>query len=193
LWQDLHAAETFATSEAAAHLDDVAFRAGSGPGPAALDSEDPVYVPRLGDASQWPEVAAVASDLGIASALCTGLFTHQVARWAPLGVFSLYGAAADAFTSEDREFASILAAYISVAVAMANRRDEVDRREAVLHRGLSTRDVIGQAKGILMERQHLSAGDAFDVLRRASQRLNIRLADVAAHLAETGELPSGGA
>jgi AmiR/NasT family two-component response regulator len=72
---------------------------------------------------------------------------------------------------------------------MAYRRDEVDRREAALHRGLSTRDVIGQAKGILMERQRLSAGEAFDLLRRASQRLNRKLADVAQRLAETGELP----
>jgi AmiR/NasT family two-component response regulator len=73
---------------------------------------------------------------------------------------------------------------------MAHRRDEVDRREAALHRGLSTRDVIGQAKGILMERQRLSAGDAFDVLRRASQGLNQKLSEVAQHLAETGELPA---
>jgi AmiR/NasT family two-component response regulator len=55
---------------------------------------------------------------------------------------------------------------------------------------LSTRDVIGQAKGILMERQRLSAGEAFDLLRRASQRLNRKLAEVAQHLTETGELPS---
>jgi AmiR/NasT family two-component response regulator len=71
---------------------------------------------------------------------------------------------------------------------MAQRRDDIDRREAALHRALSTRDVIGQAKGILMERQRLSAGEAFDVLRRASQRLNIKVADLASHLAETGEL-----
>jgi len=73
---------------------------------------------------------------------------------------------------------------------MAARRDAADRREAALHRGLSTRDVIGQAKGILMERQCLTAGDAFDILRRASQRLNRKLTDVAEHLAETGELPT---
>ena len=51
------------------------------------------------------------------------------------------------------------------------------------------RDLIGQAKGILMERQRLSAGDAFDLLRRASQRLNRKLIDVAEHLTETGEMP----
>ena len=55
---------------------------------------------------------------------------------------------------------------------------------------LSTRDIIGQAKGILMERERLSAGQAFDRLRRASQGLNVKLSDIARKLAETGELGS---
>jgi AmiR/NasT family two-component response regulator len=65
----------------------------------------------------------------------------------------------------------------------------VSRREAALHRALSSRDVIGQAKGILMERQRIGAGEAFDTHRRASQRLNIRLEEIATRLAESGELP----
>jgi AmiR/NasT family two-component response regulator len=55
---------------------------------------------------------------------------------------------------------------------------------------MTTRDVIGQAKGILMERQHQPAGAAFDVLREASQRLNRKVSDIAEHLAATGELPT---
>ncbi|MEV4537488.1 ANTAR domain-containing protein [Asanoa sp. NPDC049518] len=106
-----------------------------------------------------------------------------------MGSLNLYRRAPDAFSETDEDFASIIAAYVAVAVAMSHRRDDVDRREAALHRGLSTRDVIGQAKGILMERRRLSAGEAFDVLRRASQDLNRRLVDVAQHLADTGELP----
>jgi AmiR/NasT family two-component response regulator len=83
-----------------------------------------------------------------------------------------------------------LVSALAVTVAIDQRRDKVDRREAALHRGRSTRDVIGQAKGILMERQHLSAGDAFDLLRRVSQQLNRKLTDIAQHLAETGEIPT---
>jgi hypothetical protein len=174
----------------AAELDDIQFGTGVGPGPEAMHSQNPVYAPDLADSPRWPILAATATQLGVASVLCHGLFVHRPAQWSALGAFTLYSATADAFSDEDHEFGSILAAYISVAVAMAHRRDDVDRREAALHRGLSTRDVIGQAKGILMERQHLSAGDAFDLLRRASQRLNRKLADVAQHLAETGEIPS---
>lgn len=147
------------------------------------------YARQLADPTRWPELAATATNLGVASAVSHGLFVHQPAQRSALGVFSFFSATPDAFGEEDLEFASILSAYVSVAVAMAQRRDEVDRREAALHRGLSTRDIIGQAKGILMERQKLSAGEAFDQLRRASQQLNRKLADVAEHLAQTGELP----
>ena len=131
-------------------------------------------------------LAAAARELGVASSLSCGLFVYQPAQWSPLGTFNLYSATPEGVQRRGQEFGSILAAYPAVGVATAHRRDEVDRREAALHRGLNTRDVIGQAKGILMERQHLSAGDAFDLLRRASQRLNRKLADVAQQLAETG-------
>ncbi|MEO7068859.1 MAG: ANTAR domain-containing protein, partial [Nostocoides sp.] len=55
---------------------------------------------------------------------------------------------------------------------------------------LLSRDVIGQAKGILMERLKISPEDAFDVLRRSSNRLNEKLQAVALALAQTGEFNS---
>jgi hypothetical protein len=189
LWRYGQVVDVVSTDAVAAELDDIQFGTGIGPAAEALQSENPVYVPDLADSPRWPVLAATAAQLGVASCLSHGLFVHQPAQWSPLGTFSLYSATPAAFSDEDQEFGSILAAYLAVAVAMAHRREEVDHREAALHRGLSTRDVIGQAKGILMERQRLSAGDAFDLLRRASQRLNRKLVDVAEHLTETGELP----
>ena len=190
LWRHGRVVDTVASAATAAELDELQFGTELGP---ALDALHEDHASLCGTASRnrhaglfWRTTAA---QLGVASALSYGLFVHRAARWSALGTFSLYSATPDSFSDEDQEFGSILAAYLSVAVAMAQRRDEIDRREAALHRGLSTRDVIGQAKGILMERQRLSAGEAFDVLRRASQRLNRKVADVALHLAETGELP----
>lgn len=182
--------ESVTSDGVAAELDDIQFATGIGPGPEAMDSDTPVYRGDLATSTRWPVLAATASQLNVGSALCHGLFVHRPDQWSALGAFTLYSATPDAFSDDDHEFSSILAAYLAVAVAIDQRRDEVDRREAALHRGLSTRDVIGQAKGILMERRHLSAGDAFDLLRRVSQRLNRKLADVAQHLAETGELPT---
>ena len=60
---------------------------------------------------------------------------------------------------------------------------------AGLQQAVASRDVIGQAKGILMERERLTADQAFDVLRRASQHVNLKLRDVAERVTETGERP----
>jgi GAF domain-containing protein len=190
VWRSGRVVDTLASSAAAAELDDIQFASGAGPAWDALHSGSPVLVPQLAHAPHWPVLGASAEQLGVASSLTVGLFVQHPAQWCPLGTFSMYSGTPAAFSNEDQEFGSILAAYLAVAVASAQRHDELDRREAALHRALSTRDVIGQAKGILMERQRLSAGDAFDLLRRASQRLNLRLADVAQHLAETGTLPT---
>jgi transcriptional regulator with GAF, ATPase, and Fis domain len=190
LYQHGRVIESVTSDAVAAELDDIQFATGIGPAPEAMNSDHPVHVADLAAIRRWPVLAATAAELGVSSALCYGLFVHRPAQWSALGTFTLYGAAPDAFSDDDDEFGSILASYVAVAVAVAQRHDEVDRREAALHRGLTSRDIIGQAKGILMERQRLSAGDAFDLLRRVSQRLNRRLTDVAQQLAETGELPT---
>jgi AmiR/NasT family two-component response regulator len=56
-----------------------------------------------------------------------------------------------------------------------------------LNKALLSRDVIGQAKGILMERLKIGPEEAFDALRRSSNRLNEKLQAVALSLAESGE------
>ena len=48
-----------------------------------------------------------------------------------------------------------------------------------LRQALESRDAIGQAKGILMERQGCTADEAFDILRRGSQRENRKLREIA--------------
>ena len=58
-----------------------------------------------------------------------------------------------------------------------------------LEEALQSRDVIGQAKGILMERLHLREDQAFEELRTLSQQHNRKVRDIAAALAETGEWP----
>ena len=63
---------------------------------------------------------------------------------------------------------------------------------AQLTSALGRRAVIGQAMGILMERQKIPDTEAFDLLRKASQAMNVKLYDVAEYLTRTGNLPAGG-
>ena len=63
--------------------------------------------------------------------------------------------------------------------------DECNAAIGQLRKALESRDIIGQAKGILMTRQRISAEEAFDILRRASQRSHMKLRDVAASVVAT--------
>jgi ANTAR domain/GAF domain len=178
-----------ATDDSAATLDAIQFHEREGPAVAALSSRTPVYVADLSglNGGLLPAAADAAS---VSSALCLGLSVKRSGAWQSLGVISLYGPDCDAFCEADREIAEVFAAFATAMIDLARTRRDLRQREAALHRSLSTRDIIGQAKGILMERERLSAGQAFDRLRRASQGLNVKLSDIARKLAETGELGS---
>jgi hypothetical protein len=192
LWRRASVFDTLATSPAAAKLDHIQFMSGEGPAAEAMQHGAPVHVSDLAHDTRWPELGAEVAGLGVVDVLCYGLVVGGGSAGTALGAFTLSSGTPGAFGEEEREFGTILAAYLAVGVATTVRGEDIDRREAALHRALSSRDVIGQAKGILMERQGLSAPEAFDVLRRTSQRLNLRLTDLAEHLAQTGTMPTEG-
>jgi len=104
------------------------------------------------------------------------------------GTLNSYARTPDGFDEEAREIGLVLAAHATVAVRVVQERAALENVRENLQLALTSRDVIGQAKGVLMERLRLTPDDAFDVLRRASQRLNVKLRDVAQQLAETGQL-----
>ena len=70
-------------------------------------------------------------------------------------------------------------------------RDRMQRSEhARLLARLETMPVIEQAKGIIMAQSHCGDAQAFDLLRRASQRSNVPLRDLAAQIvAKTTQIP----
>ena len=102
-----------------------------------------------------------------------------------LGALNLYSADACAFDDESEHVGLLFAAHAAVAMAGARRQEQ-------LTHAVTVRDLIGQAKGILMERYKITADQAFQVLARASQQTNRRLADVADELTQTGSVPGTG-
>ena len=103
------------------------------------------------------------------------------------GSLNTYGIEADAFSDEAQEIGLILAAHASTASGAVRERGALQDLAQNLNKALSSRDVIGQAKGILMERLDITPEDAFDILRRSSNLLNEKLHAVALTLTETGE------
>jgi ANTAR domain-containing protein len=69
-----------------------------------------------------------------------------------------------------------------------HRKALLDENEQ-LRRALETRDTIGQAKGILMERFNTDAMRAFEILVKLSQESNTRVADLAHKLVKVEHPP----
>ncbi len=99
-----------------------------------------------------------------------------------MGALNLYSTKPGAFDDTDIALGSVFAAHAAVALSTALHDEQMEE-------ALQSRDVIGQAKGILMAREGITADAAFDTLRRASQRLNVKLRDVADQVTHTGESP----
>ncbi len=130
---------------------------------------------------QWPRFGAGAvAELGLHAVLSTGMFPGgDPPRFGALNFYSWTPGGLDA---ADRDHALVLAAHAATAVSAARARTASDLREAQLTEALQSRDAIGQAKGILMERRGYTADEAFAVLRRTSQDLNVKLREVASTL-----------
>jgi AmiR/NasT family two-component response regulator len=62
-------------------------------------------------------------------------------------------------------------------------------RAANLEGAIASRELIGQAEGILIERERITADEAYEILKKTSQHLNLKLRNVAQYVVETGEVP----
>lgn len=150
---------------------------GDGPCIEAARKQALVQVTDTSDDIRWPQFCATARACGVHSLLCMPLWINERS----LGALTLYSSQTEAFSLGDTRLVSLFATLAALALHEAQRTDQL--REAI-----SRRDMIGQAKGILMERYRISGDAAFATLARASQAVNVKLAEVARHLTETGEL-----
>ena len=173
------------TDPVASELDDVQYRSGQGPCIDAARPDGPAYAASddLAVETRWPAFTHAATDNGLAAVLSTDLIpTLQPAI--PGGALNIYSRHPHGLRAADRHAALLLASHAALALAHTRSSELADLHTQRLHRAIETRDVIGQAKGILMARRGMTADEAFDVLRRTSQDLNMKLVDLARTLTE---------
>lgn len=167
-------------------LNDVQVAAGHGPCADARNGPGWLYVPDLLEDPRWPVFAPAAVGLGVRSVLAYRLDLDGVTR----GVLQLYSHLPFAFNAHERAQGLIYATYAALAVTLADERRDEQLRIDNLQAALTSREVIGQAQGILMERERITADQAFALLRRASQHLNQKLRSVAQDVVDTGTTPT---
>lgn len=128
---------------------------------------------------RWPNWGPQVATLGLGSILAVDLNVgHR-----RIGALNLYGAGRRAFSQDDLDTAILFA---TVGAATLGFVEQVDG----LTRAVDSRTIIGQAQGIVMKTFDIDAERAFDVLRRHSQDRNVKLAEIAAQVVETGQLPT---
>jgi len=162
------------TVEASSHdlvveLDQLQSDFGEGPCLSAIHQQHTVHVTDLAEPGQpWPRFATTAVERGVRSMMSLRLFVRRET----LGALNLYAARPDAFTLDAEILADLVAQHTAVALAGATH-------EHHLNAALVNRDLLGQAKGILMQRDRLTALQAFQLLVHTSQETNMKIADVA--------------
>lgn len=139
--------------------------------------QETVRVDDLATDPRWPELARRATELGVGSALSFQSFVEAD----DLGALNLLARRPGAFTDESERIGLLYASHIAVAVAAAQKSSH-------LVAALGRRDVIGQAKGVLMERYKITAEQAFGLSAKASQESNLKFHEVAERLTHSGEL-----
>jgi len=157
----------------------IQYEVNEGPFLDAIREHEVFQADHLSEDQRWPEFSArTAEETGVQSILAFRLFVGEDT----LGALSLYSKRPDAFDANARAAGTVFATHASVAMSTAQHDSQMDL-------ALASRDLIGQAKGILMNREGVTAEQAFDMLRTASQRLNMKLRDVAERVTYTGEIP----
>jgi hypothetical protein len=172
------------TDELARELDRVQYRLDEGPCVEATRTPGMgvTFSADLGAGREYPRFGPEAAALGARSVLAVGLFPSGARP--RFGALNVYSRVVGGLDEVDRDLALVLAAHASTALGATIAHTATELELAQLREAISSRDVIGQAKGILMERRGVSADEAFDILRRASQSLNVKLSQVAQTLVD---------
>jgi GAF domain-containing protein len=137
---------------------------------------------------RWPDYAQHAAAHGVLSSLSVPL----PFQGATIGALNTYSSRPGVIDDHDVELGEEVAAWVAIAIGNAEAAARTSEDLSHLRSAMTTRALIEQAKGILMERHKIKEDEAFTILTHASQRTNTKLRDVAAELVRTGDLLSKG-
>jgi len=167
-----------ASDDVAAAIDSHERHLGEGPCLDAIEEEVPQIEADLRNGSSWPALArAVVESTPVRGAMGFRLLIDE----RKVGALNLFSDTAGAFTSAAAaDHASMLAAFASFTATAIGRGEDIDS----LRSGLVSDREIGKAVGLVMAAQDLTADEAFDLLRRTSQQVNLKVADLARTVVE---------
>lgn len=170
-----------ASGELVRRVDKHQYMANEGPCLEALRVGEPRRSQSLDAETRWPKFRLPTLDEGVVSCLALPLV---IGNHGTAGVLNLYSQASP-FEQADEDIGRRFVGPASVAVANARAYAKAQAVIDQLQEALQSRDVIGQAKGIIQARERVGPDEAFERLRDISQHRNIKLRDLAKALVES--------
>ena len=171
---------TAASNDTVKAVDSEQYRTGEGPCLEAIRRGTSFIVESMEEDERWPAFAPRAASNGILSSLSLPLKVKDQT----MGALNLYSRRTAGFDSEDEKIGRLFAAQASVVIANAHAFDRIRKAAQQLEEGLKSSRTIGVAMGILVEREHCTEDEAFDMLRVISQNNNVKLREVAQELVQ---------
>ncbi|EOM78347.1 ANTAR domain-containing protein [Rhodococcus rhodnii] len=164
-----------ATSESVERLDALQISLGEGPCVAAATAPEAATTVSqdMNDETRWPRFARAAAEAGVGSMVSVRLYTRE----GRIGALNVVAPAPGAFDDDAIVVAESLAAHAASTIV-------ANTLEHQLRSAVASRDVIGQAKDMIMERYGLDAAAAFRMLSGISQNTNSPLIEVARTVVE---------
>ena len=151
------------------------YATGEGPCMAAAKENRQYQVRDLATDDRWPDFATMAIEEGVHAILAIPFAPAGES----IGTLNIYALQPEAFATDGIELATLFAQQAAIVIANSVAFHNAETTNGQLQEALESREIIGQAKGILMERERCSADKAFEILRNVSQRTNRKLRDVA--------------
>jgi GAF domain-containing protein len=177
-----------ASDETVSGMDRDQYATGEGPCVSAATEGHWFHVESLDDERRWPAFIPRARQRGINSIISTPLLT----RTRPVGALNIYSVHARAFAAPELELSSLFAAQASDLLVSAAVDVSVEELSRALQDALRGRDVISQARGVLMGRDGVTAGAASSRLRRSARETNTPLRRLAEDIVAATQPPSPG-
>ena len=174
-------AETAAfTGAIALELDERQYDVGYGPCLDAAVSGETINLAMADPDSPYPDFARAAEQQGVTHSLSVGLAVATPT----VGALNIYNSTGQPFSAEAQRIAGTFATVAGLVLVKAALHQDLEDLEGHLEAALRSRTVIDQAKGIIMAQNRCSADAAFQVLVRASQTRNVKLARLASQLVD---------
>jgi GAF domain-containing protein len=170
-----------ATDDVSELLDNFQYDSGEGPCMEAIQTSSHFKIDSAADEQRWPKFTRSAVEAGLHSSYSLPLRVDGRV----VGALNLYSLAGP-FLANDEQVSNDFAQQAAITLANADAYERSRNLVANLRIALESRDVIGQAKGIIMERERVTAERAFEVLRSVSQSRNVKLRDLAQQVVDTG-------